>query len=161
MRRRHLLARLAAERARLLEQVIGLDEKTLTGSAVVGDWTAKDLLAHIAAWDRWALQEMQRMLKGEPPDLTTTRDEEAFNAAAVTAWRNRSLDEVLAELRAARASWVAWLEDLPEEKFCQRRLFQKEDWSFPGWLEVYWRHDAEHAAQLSAWRETANRQEGL
>jgi predicted RNase H-like HicB family nuclease/uncharacterized damage-inducible protein DinB len=157
---RHLLARLAAERARLLEQVNGLDEKALTGPAVVDDWTAKDLLAHIAACDHWALQEMQRMLNGDPPDLTAAWDEDAFNAAAVTAWRNRSLDEVLAELGAARASWVAWLEDLPEETFSQRRLVQEENWSFPGWLEVYWRHDAEHAAQLAAWRETVNRQEG-
>jgi hypothetical protein len=157
--RRHLLAHLTTERARLLEQVNGLDEKALTGSALVDDWTAKDLLAHIAAWDHWALQEMQRMLKGEPPDLTTVRDEDAFNAAAVTAWRNRSLNEVLAELQAARTSWVAWLEDLPEETFSQRSLVQEENWSFPGWLEVYWRHDAEHAAQLAAWRETANRQE--
>jgi predicted RNase H-like HicB family nuclease/uncharacterized damage-inducible protein DinB len=158
--RRHLLARLTTGRARLLEQVIGLDEKTIIGSAVVGDWTAKDLLAHIATWDRWALQEMQRMLSGGSPDLTTARDEDAFNAAAVTAWRNRSLDEVLAELQAARASWVAWLEDLPEETFSQRRLFEEDDWSFPGWLEVYWRHDAEHAAQLATWREKVNRQEG-
>ncbi len=76
----------------------------------------------------------------------------------MTAWRNRSLDEVLAELQAARASWVAWLEDLSVETFSQRRLVREENWSFPGWLEVYWRHDAEHAAQLAAWRETANYQ---
>jgi predicted RNase H-like HicB family nuclease/uncharacterized damage-inducible protein DinB len=158
--RYHFLARLTDERARLLEQVMGLDEKTLTGSPVIDDWTAKDLLAHIAAWDRWALRETQHMLKGEPPDLTTARDEDAFNAAAVTAWRARALDEVLAELQAARASWVTWLENLPEETFFQQCLFQGENWSFPGWLKVYWRHDAEHAAQLAAWRKTASHQEG-
>jgi uncharacterized damage-inducible protein DinB/predicted RNase H-like HicB family nuclease len=157
----HLLARLAAERARLLEQVTGLDEKTLTESPVLDDWTARDLLAHIAAWDRWALQEMQRMLSGDPPDLTTARDEDAFNAAAVATWRGRALDEVLAELQTARASWVTWLENLPEEMFFQRRLFQEENWSFPGWLRVYWEHDAEHAAQIAAWRDTVNYQKGL
>jgi hypothetical protein len=52
--RARLLARLAAERADLLEQLIGRDERTLTESLIFGDWTVKDLLAHIAAWDRMA-----------------------------------------------------------------------------------------------------------
>ena len=47
--RARLLARLAAERAGLLEQLIGLDETALTGSPILGDWTIKDLRAHIAA----------------------------------------------------------------------------------------------------------------
>ncbi len=152
-RRRHLLARLAAERAGLLEQLIGLDETTLTEVPVLDGWTVKDLLAHIAAWDRWELREMKRILGGEPPDLSAIRDMDSYNAAVVAAWRDRPLTEVLAELREARAAWVAWLRTLPEEQFFLQRLFGGEDWSFPGCVEVQWRHDAEHAAQISAWRE--------
>ena len=149
-----LLARLAAERAGLLEQLIGLDERTLTESPVFDDWTVKDLLAHIVAWDRWELREMKRMASREVPDLTAVRDVDAFNAAVVAAWRDRTLVEVLGESQDARAAWVAWLRVLPEEEFFQRRLFKGEDWSFPGCVEVQWRHDAEHAAQIAAWRET-------
>jgi uncharacterized damage-inducible protein DinB/predicted RNase H-like HicB family nuclease len=151
--RRHLLARLAAERSGLLEQLIGLDERALTEVLAVGDWTVKEVLAHIAAWDRWVLREMKRMLRGEAPDITTAQNEDAFNAANVPAWRNRALEEVLAELQEARATWVAWLETLPVEEFFRRRSFQGDNWAFPGWLKVYWRHDAEHAAQIATWRE--------
>jgi len=152
-RRRHLLARLAAERAGLLWQCIGLNERMLTEVPVLGGWTIKDMLAHIAAWDRWELREMKRMANGEAPDLTAVRDVDGFNAAVVAAWRDRTLDEVLAELQGARAAWVAWLQTLPEEEFFRRRLFEGEDWSFPGCVEVQWKHDAGHAAQVLAWRE--------
>jgi uncharacterized damage-inducible protein DinB len=148
-----LLACLAAERAGLLEQFIGLDERMLTEVPVLDDWTVKDLLAHIAAWDRWELREMKRMAGRESPDLSAVWDVDGYNAAVVAAWQDRTLAEVLAELQDARAAWVAWLQALPEEKFFRQRLFEGEDWSFPGCLEIQWQHDAEHAAQVAAWRE--------
>jgi uncharacterized damage-inducible protein DinB/predicted RNase H-like HicB family nuclease len=152
--RRHLLARLAAERADLLEQLSGLDERALTEEPVLDGWTVKDLLAHIAAWDRWELREMRHMASGEPPDLSAVRDVDSYNAAVVAAWWDRTLTEVLAELWEARAGWVAWLQALPEEQFFRQCLFEGEDWSFPGCLEVQWQHDIEHTAQIAAWRET-------
>ncbi len=47
MRRGQLLVRLTAERTGLLEQLLGLDERTLTEEPVLDGWTVKDLLAHI------------------------------------------------------------------------------------------------------------------
>jgi predicted RNase H-like HicB family nuclease/uncharacterized damage-inducible protein DinB len=41
----------------------------------------------------------------------------------------------------------------PEWKHDERRSFEDEDRSFPGCVEVQQRHDAEHAAQIAAWRE--------
>lgn len=152
--RARLLARLAAERAGLLEQLIGLDEKTLTESLIFDGWTLKDLLAHIAAWDRWELREMRHMASGEILDLSEVRDTDAFNAHAVAVRQDRTLAEVLAELQEARATWVAWLQALPDEKFFRQYLFEGMDWSCAGCVEVQWRHDAEHAAQIAAWRET-------
>jgi len=144
--------RLVAERAGLLEQLIGLDERTLTAMPFLDGWTVKDLLAHIAAWDRWELREMRHMASGEILDLTEVRDTDAFNADVVAAWRDRTLAEVLAELQEARVTWVAWLQALPDEEFFRQHLFEGEDWSFAGCVEVQWRHDAEHAAQIAAWQ---------
>jgi len=152
--RAQLLAHLAAERAGLLEQLIGLDGKALTEWLIFDDWTVKDLLAHVAAWDRWELREMRHMASGEILDLTEVRDTDAFNARAVAVRRDRTLAEVLAELQEARAAWVAWLRALPDDVFFGQYLFEDEGWSFPGCVEVQWRHDAEHAAQIAAWRES-------
>jgi hypothetical protein len=151
--RTRLMARLASERAGLLAQLTGLDERILTETPVFDDWTTRDILAHIAAWDRWELREMSRMLGGEAPDLTAVRHMDAFNAGVVAAWRDRAVSEVLAELRDARAAWAAWMQAVSEEEFFRRRLFEGVDWCFRGCVEVQLRHDAEHASQLAAWRQ--------
>jgi uncharacterized damage-inducible protein DinB/predicted RNase H-like HicB family nuclease len=153
LRRRHLLSRLAAERARLLGRLMGLDEDMLTRMLVLDGWTIRDILAHIAAWDRWEYQTMRQMAEGESPDFATVQDVDRFNAAVVAAWRERFLGEVLAELEDARATWVAWLQALPVEEFFQRRRYDNDEWFFPDCLRAQWEHDAEHAEQIAAWRE--------
>jgi hypothetical protein len=155
LRRRRLLARLAEERGELLWRILGPDELTVTEKPIFdeSDWTAKDLLAHIAAWDRWEHRAMDTMLTGEEPDFAAVQDVDSFNAAAVDAWRDRTLAEVLAELHSARTAWVAWLRDVPLQAFFRPRKLQNWDWAFPNCLEIQWQHDAEHAAQLAAWRE--------
>ena len=151
--RHWLLACLAAERAGLLEQILGLDEQVLMQVPVIGDWTAKDVLAHVATWDRWQARTMRSIVAGEEPDFSALYDLDASNAAFVAPWRSRSLSEVLAELQAARTDWVDWLEGLPREEFSRRRSYDGEDWSFcDGVLRVQWEHDAEHAEQIADWR---------
>lgn len=151
--RRHLLARLAAERAGLLEQFIGLDEGTLSEVPVLEGRTIKDLLAHVAAWDRWENWTMKCMLAGDAPDFSAVQDMDAFNTTVIAEWRDRTLAEVVDEVHAARLAWVAWLQTLSEEEFFRRRSFEGWDWSFPGCLKAQWGHDAEHADQIAAWRE--------
>jgi predicted RNase H-like HicB family nuclease/uncharacterized damage-inducible protein DinB len=151
--RHHLLARLASERAGLLEQLVGLDERALTEVPVVDDWTIKDLLAHIAAWDRWEERSMRAMVAGKEPDLRALHNLDATNVAFVAEWHERNLGKVVGELLAARAGWEAWLLDLPLEEFFRPRQHEGEDWSFySSPLPVQWRHDAEHAKQIAAWR---------
>jgi uncharacterized damage-inducible protein DinB/predicted RNase H-like HicB family nuclease len=149
--RRHLLARLAAERARLLGHLAGLDDALLTGERILGEWTIKDVLAHIAAWDRWQHGAMQSLLAGGLPDLARVEDVSAYNAVAIAEWRSRTVAEVMAELQSARDRWVAWLEELAEEAFFQPRSIEGYDWSFPRCVAIQWRHDAEHAQQIAVW----------
>jgi uncharacterized damage-inducible protein DinB len=154
-RRHWLLARLARERARLLEQVLGLDARLLTEVSVVGVWTIKDVLAHIAAWDRWEERTMRCMVAGDRPDFATVEDLDASNAAIVAEWRERSLTEVAAEFRMARRDWVTWLQDLSLEEFFRARSYGGDDWSFySDPLRVQGQHDAGHAEEIAAWRET-------
>jgi predicted RNase H-like HicB family nuclease/uncharacterized damage-inducible protein DinB len=157
--RQRLLARLVAERAGLLEQLLGLEEKELTGDRVLDGWTVQDMLAHIAAWDRWEHQVMAAMASGATPDLSLAEDDDAANDAFVGAWYGRSLTDVLAELQAAREEWVAWLASLPEGEFFRFRTYDGDNWSFYGDpVQAMWRHDAEHAEQIAAWRGSGVRQ---
>jgi predicted RNase H-like HicB family nuclease/uncharacterized damage-inducible protein DinB len=157
-RRRWLVARLAAERAGLLAALWALDERLLTGVSVVGDWTVKDLLVHIAGWDRWEERTMRSMVAGEVVDLAATEDFDGTNAAWVAAGREHSLEAVLVELGAARADLLAWSENLPEEVFFEPRSYEGDDWSFPSVLQIQWEHDIEHTEQIAAWRKAIDLQ---
>lgn len=57
--RRYLMARLASERAGLLEALLGLNESMISERPLHDDWCVKDILAHIAAWDRWEERTMR------------------------------------------------------------------------------------------------------
>jgi predicted RNase H-like HicB family nuclease/uncharacterized damage-inducible protein DinB len=169
-RRRYLLARLATERAGLLEQFVGLDHRALAAFSALGGWAAEDLLAHIAAWDRWEHETMRSMVAGETPDLTALQDVDGRNAAFVAAWRQRTvglglsqaLSAVMEELEAARAEWVAWLKSLAVEKFFRRRAYAGLDWSFDSVpLPVQWEHDATHARQMAVWRQATGLVSGI
>jgi hypothetical protein len=152
--RRYLLARLAAERGALLEGLLGLDEPTLVARPVFDDWSVKEILAHIAAWDRWEERTMRPMVAGDIPDFSAVEDFAASNAAFVAPWRDRSLEEVVAELMAARSDWVAWLQSLPDEEFFRPRFYSGHPWTFSEVpLQVQWEHDAEHTAHIARWRE--------
>lgn len=154
VRRHRLLAWLAAERGALDWSLLDLDARTLTEFPVfeTSNWSVKDLLAHVAAWDRWQHQTMAALLTGDQPDFAAAADWDVFNAAAVAAWRDRTLAEVISEMRAARSAWVEWIRQVPLHRFFQTREVDGWDWTFPGCLQVQWEHDAEHAAQLATWR---------
>jgi predicted RNase H-like HicB family nuclease/uncharacterized damage-inducible protein DinB len=150
----HLLARLAAERAELLAQLLYLDERTLTGEVVWGQWTARDILAHVAAWDGWEHRAMRCMAEGEAPDLSAVDDFDASNAGFLADRQGLSLEDVLDELQSAREAWVAWLGGLSLETFYEVRSYEGSDWSFADVpLKVQWEHDAHHARRIAGWRE--------
>jgi uncharacterized protein (TIGR03083 family) len=85
-------------------------------------WTVKDLLAHMAAWKRNAIR-VSEMVKTDPssvpdsgtPDEILDIDVEEFNRDTYERWHDRSLEEALAEHRAAHEELVNALQSLPPE----------------------------------------------
>jgi uncharacterized damage-inducible protein DinB len=98
-----LLSRIARERGALEEAVSGMsDEDFVTTS---GGWSVKDHLAHVAAWERRLLGEMQgdRAAARFGPDeaIFDTGNTDAINAMIHARHRDDSPETVRAEFRAA------------------------------------------------------------
>ncbi len=104
---RGLAADLAARQTALWEPLLGLDEGTLTEEPVTDDLTAMDLLAALAARLRGQLQAMDAGGRGDLRDTMPAN------------W-GCGLGEVLADLDAAQAAWLAWLAAVPEEALFRR-----------------------------------------
>jgi hypothetical protein len=90
-----------------------------SGSAT---WTIRDVLTHIAAWKRNTIRVAQMHEAGAELPLEVTPDEvlgidvNAFNDDVYRQWRDRSVDEAIAEHRSAHAELMAILRRLPPGK---------------------------------------------
>ncbi len=108
-------ARFRKDMSRLLDSVAGLSENDRR-STVYEHWTVKEMLAHIAAWDRELVRGLDELLAGRRPALAGYREAD-FNACAVEASRSLSLEQVLAELGEAHEALVGQIEALSDAQW--------------------------------------------
>jgi len=150
-----LLARLATERAWLWWELIGLSEETLIGQLVLGDWTPKDLLAHVAFWDDVSSERVRLALAGRAAEIPYL-DLETTNVQVYAARRDWSLAQAVAECQRARADFLALLEPLTWEAMTRPYTLSWGDLrSIADWAQRRAWHDADHKRQPHNWRESA------
>jgi uncharacterized protein (TIGR03083 family) len=98
-RKKALLELIRAERVRLDETIGGLSDDQLTEPGVVGDWSVKDILAHLSAWER----RLAQRVKGQP-ETGSELGTPAFNEQVYQQNRSSSLAAVRAEAGASYAT---------------------------------------------------------
>ena len=125
MKREQLLARLDKAWAALSESHAGLSEAQMTQPGVAGDWSVKDVLAHIATWEEEALKYLPLIVTGgKPPRYATFGGIDAFNAQMTTLKRSLSLADVLRQLDDTHRQLIAYLQTVPEEQFTHETRFR-------------------------------------
>jgi len=146
------LAELGRTRAELLAAIGGLEEAALDRNGVIGDWSIKNVLAHIAAWEAWVVEALPaRMATGATPHDFRQRaqDEDRFNAEEVAEREELTPDEQLMELDRTRAELLVYLRGLDAGA-----LERKHPWdTWPGTLPEYLLaalgdHESEHVEDL-------------
>ena len=131
----------------LLAAVDGLTEEQM-GRVWYGDWSVRDILAHVAGWHREEIAMLERMARGERPvpESADYTDYDAWNARFAAKWRAASAGDVLAELKASEEAYLAAASRLPEERFEEGRTAQRLVQQ--GCTEHY----REHADEIREWR---------
>ena len=146
------LEALAATRAELLGVVAGLDPAALDRKGVVGAWSIKNVLAHLAAWEDWVVQALpERVATGATPAdfRERARDEDRFNAAEVAEREELAPDEQLMELERTRDALLAYLRGLDAATLARANPWDTWQGTIPEYLVAALRdHEAEHAAEL-------------
>jgi uncharacterized damage-inducible protein DinB len=154
--RQMLAGQLHDGRERLMASFEGLSEDEMLQSGPAGDWSVRDILAHVAAWDRAVTASFEQMLKGERPELLDLDEEEieVFNAEHNEADKQRGLEEVLRELSDSREAMIELLRGVENAAlFAPAPGDEHADMSIAGWLRVQVSHDEEHAEMIELWRE--------
>ncbi len=119
---------------------------------VTGEWSVKDIIAHIAAWEGRVLDRMESEATGAPLEMAGW-DMDKMNEAFYEHSRERSLEAVLQDAHAAHAHLMDRVQSLSEEALFEGGHFQ---WTNGDPL-CYWiagntyEHYDEHAAPIREW----------
>jgi hypothetical protein len=144
----------------LAAALAGIPDEVLATQPVIDWWTLKDVMGHIAMWERVAIQFVEDYRRdGMPVSLGLNDDAavDAYNKRGAALRRDYPLARVRAELDAALRDLAAAVESLSD---AQLNTPLSAPWGDGVTLErlVAWNsyeHTPEHIEQIARWRKTA------
>ncbi|MDD3828986.1 MAG: DinB family protein [Anaerolineaceae bacterium] len=146
----------------VLKVVDGLPEADWHTPGVVGVWSTKDVIAHLASHEQVLVEILQSLL-GEATTPTLDRFKlgtAEFNDPEVLRRQPMTVDEVRAELADAHAQTLVLLPQIPED--VRRRAGTLPWYGAEYDLEDYicygcYGHKREHSAQIDSYRSRLGR----
>ena len=153
MDRQQLLKKLDKAWAAIKESYAGLPDAQLTQPGVMGDWSVKDILAHVTTWEQESLKYLPLIIQGGRPPRYSTKygGIDAFNAQMREQKRGLSLADVLRQLDETHRRLIDYVQSAPEEQIRQETRFRRRLR-----FDTY-RHYQEHASVIWEWRERTSR----
>jgi hypothetical protein len=138
-----ILAHVIASRVALTSAIYGLSKNELTTKGAVGDWSVKDVMAHVGRWEEICFDELQKHLRGEQ-STEDYRDALAYNDRWEAELQGLSLLETIEYFETAHYRLFGLLSSLTPEQ-----------WN--GYVRAWvrgstWHHFEEHGEQIRAWR---------
>lgn len=127
MKKQQLLDKLQQSWKSFIESYAGLSDAQLLQPGVTGDWSVKDILAHVSWWEEEALKHLPTILQGgRPPRYSVLYGGiDAFNAQMTELKRGLSLDEVRQHLEDTHNKLVGYITGVPEEQFTSETRFRR------------------------------------
>ena len=124
--RQRLLSRLAPAWTAFGDSWAGLSDAELDEPGVTGDWSVKDILAHVTTWEEEALACLPVILAGgRPPRYAQVGGIDAFNARKTEENRRRSLAEVRRRLDDTHRRLLALVEAAPDAELGSETRFRR------------------------------------
>ncbi|MEN8172087.1 MAG: DinB family protein [Chloroflexota bacterium] len=151
-----LIKTIKAERARLEDIVSTLTDDQMTQTDAKDDWSIKDILAHIAAWEDLAVDRLTAAITGTSttnPLIQNWDDVHAFNAACYQENKSKTLTEVLKNFQNTYQRFLSIVNTLDDNFIAEALPFDWADGMTAFELiaaNSYW-HYQEHREVLEKW----------
>src|SRR5437763_16848397 len=118
MDKQQLLKRLEKAWVAIRESYAGLSESQMTEPGVTGNWSVKDILAHVTTWEEEALKYLPLIITGgKPPRYIQYGGIDAFNAQMTEQKRGLALSDILKQLDETHRRRLDYIRSVPEEPF--------------------------------------------
>lgn len=149
MDRPQLLKRLDRAWEALKASYVGLSDAELVEPGVTGDWSVKDIIAHVTWWEEEALTHLPLILAGGRPPRYSVRygGIDAFNALMTEQKRKLSLSEVLGQRDDTHRRLIDFIRRVPEDQMVRETRFRRRLR-----LDTY-NHYPKHAEAIRKWIE--------
>lgn len=149
MDRTQLLRRIERAWDDLKRSYAGMSDAELLEPGVTGNWSVRDIIAHVTWWEEEALKHLPLVLVGgRPPRYSVSYGGiDAFNALMTNEKAALSLEEVLRERDETHARLLAYVERAPEDRILRETRFRRRLR-----LDTYG-HYPKHAEAIRALRE--------
>ena len=150
-----LLKDIRTERKKLENALKGLPDAAMVKAPAAGEWSVKDILAHIAFWEQFFLQRYRAGLRGEKqvmPEWSKSGVLDDINKEVYERNLKRTLSDVKKEFHTSYKLIFDAVEQIPEEDMFAS---SKYDWTGKNTLADYIvgntsEHYAEHLATIEA-----------
>ena len=156
-----LLKDIQTERRRLDKTLSSLPEDQFMLPGVVGEWSIKDVLAHLAEWERLFLDWYRCGIEGRSPDVQPAGMSKAaidqLNQDFYARNRFRPLQDVLADFNASYQEIYQTIQAIPEaDMFSSGRYAWTDRWVLADYItgntcsHYYWANGKIKAAKKLA-----------
>jgi len=143
-----VITTLNQERAKLVDAIQVLSDSVLNQKGLVGEWSIKNVLAHLNDWEQIVIQILpERLATGVTPKILfdINADEDGWNARQINSSEHMTPQEQLAQFQQTRQELVQLIHEIGEEG-----LQREHPWST--WqgtvaeyiLEAVGEHEREH-----------------
>jgi len=158
-----LLAELRAARSEWDTLMAAVGEERMTEPGATGDWSVKDVIAHLTSYDRWFVKASEAYFRGElpPRDGTEGMSFEERNQFRHQQAQRRPLAEVLAESREVFQRLLEMVEAHAEDFLTQPQQFEGMPEPILVWKLLEgdgYAHYRDHMPSIRAWLEQSSEQ---
>jgi hypothetical protein len=156
MNRLELLTALVTCRENFLEFIDDLPDEALVEAGVNGNWSVKDILAHLTRWEAELVKLLWQVKLGQTPTSAqfSKQSVDELNDQWFREMRSRPLDRILEDFHGVRTQTARRV-----EAFSDKDLEDGKRFVWAGGRALWewvasdsFEHEAEHAEQIHAWR---------
>ncbi len=157
MDKQELINKLEESRESMLEAIDGLAEEDLLRAGASGEWSVKEVLSHLTMWEAQIVTLLFQAHAGNKPTTTHFGKEstDALNERWHRQGQARMLNAVMADFEGVRDQTIRRVEALTEDDLTNPKRYSWLDgralWQWVA--EETFEHEAEHGAEIRAWRE--------
>jgi hypothetical protein len=139
-----IISGLVAARSKILDEANSLSPAA-QDEVFLGEWSVKDLLAHLVGWDYTNLTAVQEILAGQKPGFWThyDRDWKSYNAQLVAQYRRDDFTELVAAVEQSHRTLIDYLQTVPADEYVKRKQIARL-------LRAETKDEEEHHRQIEA-----------